>query len=146
LIQCGYAFPTVRKFPKLITKVFGIESLREGTCEIIKYFQGQGEEVWIYTTSFRNKTYIRLLFLLHGINIKGVINQTVYNQAIKKGIDFPRCSKYPPAFGIDLLIDDQEGVKIESERYRYTMIWVKPEEEDWVAKIKIEYLKIRLCS
>jgi len=143
LISCGYAFPLERKWPPSIKKFCGIESLREGTIELMHYFQGQGEAVWIYTTSYRNTTYIRLLFWLHGIFISGIINQAVHNRTLNKRTDCPRCSKYPPAFGIDLLIDDQEGVKIEAERYGFNMIWIKPEEANWTEKIKAGYQKIK---
>lgn len=109
----------------------------------MRYFQQQGEEIWIYTTSYRNTFYIRFLFWLHGIAVSGVINQAVHNQKIKNRTDWPRCSKYPPAFGIDLLIDDQEGVKIEAERHGFRMIWIKPEQHDWTEQVINEYQKIK---
>ncbi|QHT69355.1 hypothetical protein GXP67_23295 [Rhodocytophaga rosea] len=143
LIESAYALPLKSKWPQLVRKFCGIESLREGTLELMQYFQQQGEEVWIYTTSYRNTFYIRILFLLHGIVISGIINQTVHNRILRKNAVWPLCSKYPPAFGIDLLIDDQEGVKIESERYGFKMIWIKPEEKDWTQVIIDEYQKIK---
>jgi hypothetical protein len=144
LIHCGFAFPTAKKLPKALMKFCGIEVLREGTSELMHYLQAQGEEIWIYTTSFRNTVYIRILFWLHGIHISGVINQAIHNRKINNRTDLPRCSKYPPLFGIDLLIDNQEGVKIESERYGFAMIWIKPEEQNWTDKIKAGYKKIKI--
>ncbi len=121
----------------------GVEKLRKGTIELMRYFQQQGEEIWVYTTSYRNTFYIRFLFALHGIVVRGVVNQAVHNQKIKNRTDWPRCSKYPPAFGIDLLIDDQEGVKIEAERHGFSMIWIKPEHQDWTEQVINEYKKIK---
>ena len=120
-----------------------MEKLRKGTVELMRYFQQQGEEIWVYTTSYRNTFYIRSLFWLHGIVVSGVVNQAVHNQRIKNRTDWPRCSKYPPAFGIDLLIDDQEGVKIEAERHGFRMIWIKPEQQDWTEQVISEYKKIK---
>lgn len=143
LIEAGFAFPTIKKQPKFLLDLCGIESLREGTVELMHFFQAQGDEIWVYTTSFRHTLYIRVLFGLHGIYVKGVINQAVHNQRIKQRTEWPRCSKYPPAFGIDLLIDDQEGVKMEAERYGFRMIWVKPQEAKWVEQIKVEYQQMK---
>lgn len=141
LIECGYTFPTERT--NSLIKACGVETLRKGTVDLIRHFQQQGEEVWIYTTSYRNIFYIRLLFWLHGIFVSGVINQAIHIQKTKNKTDWPRSSKYPPAFGIDLLIDDQEGVKIEAERYEFRMIWIKPEQDDWTERVIDEYQKIK---
>ncbi|CAA9301697.1 MAG: hypothetical protein AVDCRST_MAG56-5574 [uncultured Cytophagales bacterium] len=141
LITGGYTFPTQRTYALL--KACGVEALRKGTIDLMRYFQQQGEEVWIYTTSYRSTFYIRLLFGLHGIFVNGVVNQAVHNQRVKDRTDWPRCSKYPPAFGIDLLVDDQEGVKMEAERYGFRMIWIKPEQDDWTEKVIHEYRKLK---
>lgn len=126
LIPCGYDFPTNSKLPKSIANFCGLEPLREGTIELMQFFQQQGDEVWIYTTSYRNTAYLRFLFLLYGIKLKGVVNQAVHDRQLRRLPKAPRCSKYPPAFGIDLLIDDQEGVLLESKRHKFKMVWVKP--------------------
>jgi hypothetical protein len=141
LIACGYVFPAERRHP--VITVWGVESLRKGSVELMRFFQRQGEEVWIYTTSFRSTAYIRLLFLLHGVWVDGVINQTVHNRRIKKSQDWPRCSKYPPAFAIDLLIDDQEGVQLEAERYGFRMIRIEPERDDWTETVIAGYRKFK---
>jgi hypothetical protein len=124
-------------------KLCGIEALREGSIELMQFLQQQGEEVWIYTTSYRSPTYIQLIFLLHRFKVKGVINQAIHDQTLRKRPDWPRCSKYPPAFGIDLLIDDQEGVKLEAERYGFQMIWIRSDDNAWVEKVKTEYARIK---
>ncbi len=141
LIACGYAFPTEKTYA--VMKACGVEKLRKGTVELMRYFQQQGEEVWIYTTSYRNPFYIRLLFWLHGIVVSGVVNQAVHKQKIRNRTDWPRCSKYPPAFDIDLLIDDQACVKIEAERHGFRMIWIKPEQQDRTAQVINEYKKVK---
>ncbi len=109
----------------------------------MQFFQQQGEEVWIYTTSYRSVVYIRFLFLLHGIQLKGVVNQAIHDRHLKKLSRAPRCSKYPPAFGIDLLIDDQEGVLLEARRHDFKVVWVKPQYKDWTEQVKAEYWKLK---
>jgi hypothetical protein len=46
------------------------------------------------------------------------------------------CTKHPPSFGIDLLIDDSEGVRIEGERHGFRMLMVAPEDAQWTAKVR----------
>ena len=44
-------------------------------------------------------------------------------------------SKYPPAFGIDLHVDDSEGVAEEGKLHRFEVVVVSPYDEDWVARV-----------
>ena len=46
------------------------------------------------------------------------------------------CSKYPPAFGIDLLVDDSAGVEIEGRRFGFSVVRVAPDDVDWVVKVE----------
>lgn len=115
--------------------LLGIERLRKGTGELIKFCQKQGWEVWIYTTSYRSAWQIRKMFWLYGISLSGIINQTKHNQRIKM-----RCTKYPPEFGIHLLIDDSEGVKLESEKYSFNMLCINPKDETWTEIVKAHLL------
>ena len=46
-----------------------------------------------------------------------------------------RCTKHPPSFGIDLLIDDAEGVKLEAERYGFQVLVIQPNDAEWVQKV-----------
>ncbi len=84
--------------------MFHVEHLRKNTTNIFHFCQNNKIETWIYTTSFRSKFYIYFLFWLNGIHLQGVVNQSFHNKKVKH-----KASKYPPAFGIDLLIDDSEG-------------------------------------
>lgn len=43
-----------------------------------------------------------------------------------------QCSKYPPAFKIDLHVDDSKGVEIEGEQYGFQTIIIDEEYPDWV--------------
>ena len=45
-------------------------------------------------------------------------------------------SKYPPAFGIDWLVDDSIGVKEEGLQYGFSVIHVRPDDGRWVTTIR----------
>ena len=87
--------------------------------------------MWVYTTSYRSAWRIRRLFWLHGIRLDGVVNQQRHNREVRA-----RCTKHPPSFGIDLLIDDSEGVRIESERHVFRVLVVAPDDMRWAEKIQ----------
>jgi hypothetical protein len=44
-------------------------------------------------------------------------------------------SKYPPAFGINLHIDDSAGVAEEGRRYGFDVVVVAPHDLDWAARV-----------
>ncbi len=44
-------------------------------------------------------------------------------------------SKYPPAFGIDLLVDDSPGVAIEGQRHGFAVLVVEPTDSEWTVKV-----------
>ena len=44
-------------------------------------------------------------------------------------------SKYPPAFGIDLHIDDSEGVLEEGREHGFRVVVVTPNDERWTEKV-----------
>lgn len=87
--------------------------------------------MWVYTTSYRSAWRVRRLFWLHGIWLDGVVNQQLHDCKVRA-----RCTKHPPSFGIDLLIDDSEGVRIEGERHGFRVLVVAPEDIQWINKVK----------
>jgi hypothetical protein len=62
--------------------------------------------------------------------LDGVVNQPRHNREVQA-----RCTKHPPSFGIDLLIDDSDGVRMEGERHGFRVLVVKPGDEEWAQKI-----------
>ena len=99
--------------------------------ELADYCRARGWEIWVYTTSYRSAAYIRRLFWLHGIQLDGVVNQARHDREVTV-----RSTKYPPQFGIDLLIDDSEGVRLEAERHGFAMLVVSPQDSEWLTKVK----------
>ena len=117
-------------------QLFYAEGLRPGSRRLLKRLRRDGHELWIYTTSHRSAFYIRSLFALMGIRLGGVVNQDRHLREVKPmPIPGHRSSKYPPAFGIDILIDDSEGVLEEGRRYDFAVIRVDPSDEEWVETV-----------
>jgi hypothetical protein len=107
------------------------EPLRRGTQSLMQELRGGGHQVWIYTTSYRPARYLRGWFRSFGVPLDGVVNQQRHERVV--GRHGP--SKYPPAFGIDLHVDDSEGVAAEGKQHRFGVIVVSPTDLDWVARV-----------
>ena len=59
------------------------------------------------------------------------MNQQRHNHEVRA-----RCTKHPPSFGIDLLVDDSEGVRLEGERHGFRVLVVRPEDERWAGMVR----------
>ena len=44
-------------------------------------------------------------------------------------------SKLPPAFGIDLHVDDSEGVRLEGVRHGFRVVVVRPDDQHWTRRV-----------
>ena len=111
------------------------QPLRRGTCALIRELRQRGCSIWIYTTSGRTPFRIRLWLLLHGIHVDGVVNGERHRQELM-GYDLPRFpSKFPPAFGINLHVDDSEGVRMEGDEHGFRVVIVRPDDEHWTQKV-----------
>lgn len=133
LIPCRHGFATERPLPCSHLGVFFPETLRKGSQTLLQDLRKQGHEIWLYTTSQRSSRYLISWFWLLGIPLGGIINQKRHSLAMRAQ-PFPinQASKYPPAFGIDVLIDDSEGVILEGQKFDFTVINLKPDHENWV--------------
>ena len=114
-------------------KVMGAEPIRDGSIDLFKKLEKDGHQLWIYTTSFRSPFSLKKTFFAHGLQPKRIINQDVNQRELKKH----QCmaSKHPGLFGIDLHIDDSEGVRIEGEQYHFNTLIVRPDDTGWVEKV-----------
>ena len=130
------------KFPlekeTLLHQILGIEGIRLGTRDLFKELKARGHKIYIYTTSFRSKSKIRLMFYAYGIPVDYIINQQSHIRNVKS----KNISKFPPQFGIDVHIDDSPGVKMEGEKHGFRTIIVSDNDEKWTTKI-IENLESR---
>src|SRR5581483_12415376 len=107
------------------------ERLRHGTRALLHELAAGRHELWIYTTSYRPARYLRGWFRSFGVRIYDVVNQDRHERVV--GRQGP--SKYPPAFGIDLYVDDSEGVAEEGRRHRFPVVVVSPADPDWGARV-----------
>lgn len=130
LIRCGHDFSLEKPQRRFWAKMFGKEQLREGTKALTDACRQRGWQVWVYTTSYRSTWHIRWLFWLHGIRLDGVVNQQRHDDQAQV-----RCTKHPPSFGIDLLIDDSEGVRIEGQRHGFQVLVIVPNDAKWTEKV-----------
>lgn len=137
LIPYGNEFPVEPSVPWRIFAPFFRESLRVGAAALLKELIAQGCDVWIYTTSARSPSYFRFWFQLLGIRLGGVVNYHRHQAVVLAPASrHPSCSKYPPAFGIDLLVDNSEGVVLEGQRHGFDVIWVEPSDVAWAERVR----------
>ena len=122
-----------------VRRIFRAEPLRAGTIALFKSLKAEGHEIWIYTSSYRPKNFIRRTFFAHGIKLNGIVTQKTHNEVVKiKNIRF---SKYPPSFRMDILIDDSKGVGMEGEQGGFRTLIIDPEDENWMIRISNEVSK-----
>ncbi|HEV2693194.1 MAG TPA: hypothetical protein VG347_09895, partial [Verrucomicrobiae bacterium] len=79
--------------------------------------------------------HIRRWLFLYGVRIDGVVNDERHRRQMEgsKLANVP--SKYPPAFGIDLHVDDSEGVRMEAAEHGFKVVIVRPHDEQWTQKV-----------
>lgn len=122
------------RVPAFIRRWLG-EPLRHGTGSLVRELRRRGCSVWIYTTSGRTPFYIRRWLLLHGIRVDGVVNSERHRHGLAVH-GFSRLpSKFPPAFGIDLHVDDSEGVRMEGEAHGFRVVVVRPDDATWALRV-----------
>ena len=128
--------PTTRRFSvgsralPVPYRIFFKEELRVGALGLLKNLV-QAHEVVIYTTSLRKPFYVKLWFKLWGVSISQVINHDIHTKETQ-GTKYSGFTKSPQLFGIDVLVDDSEGVKLECDAQLCKSIIVKPNESNWV--------------
>jgi hypothetical protein len=132
LIPGSKSFPTETQ--NLFQKLLGIEPIRKGAVRLMKQLSNEGHSICIYTTSFRRPFVIRMSFLTYGIRLHQIINQSRHDNVMKDKKNL--CSKYPPAFDIDVHIDDSPGVGLEGERFKFRTIIVSEKNLDWASEIR----------
>lgn len=129
--------PGVKKFEtekrSVFQKLSGIEKIRLGTIELMKSCKRQGHQIYIYTTSLRPTSKIWFTFFTYGIKLDKVINQKEHEATLNDQSSL--YSKYPPAFNIDVHIDDSKGVEIEGNRFNFKTIIISEDNLTWTEDI-----------
>jgi len=124
----------IGQWPRLIRRLRN-EPLRLGTCALFGQLRQRACNIWIYTTSGRTPFYIRSWLYLYGIRVDGIVNEERHLREMA-GRRFARVpSKFPPAFGIDLHVDDSEGVLMEGREYGFQVVVVGQADQLWTQKV-----------
>ncbi len=137
-LVCGDHVPSESFVPRLL-RPFYPERLRAGTGQLMTALSARGCSLWVYTSSRRHPRYIRRWFRAGGVRLDGVVTQCVHEEHI--GSRGP--SKFPPAFGIGLHVDDSMGVAMEGWSHGFQVLLVEPEERWWVEKVLREVDRLR---
>ena len=111
------------------------EPLRQGARLLMQTLSIQGCDLWIYTTSPRSPASVRLWLWSYGIWVRRVVNRDAHDRELRRVPHAFPPSKNPAAFGIDLHVDDSEGVRIEGDRHGFRVVVVAPEDESWATKV-----------
>ena len=122
------------RLPACVHRWLG-EPLRMGTRSLTRELRRQGCSIWVYTSSGRAPSYIRRWLLLYGIRVDGVVNSALHSRALTAHGLLNSPSKFPPAFDIDLHVDDSEGVRLEGHDHGFRVVVVKPEDESWALRV-----------
>jgi hypothetical protein len=75
---------------------------------------------------------VRRWLRAYGIHVSRVINAAEHAARFGHGTS---PTKRPHAFGIELHVDDSEGVRLEGEQYGFHVCVVAPSAADWVEQV-----------
>lgn len=120
------------------------EPLRRGAVALMKELKRQGHSLWIYTTSYRSPKQVKRWFKFYGVEIAAVINQDSHERLVGRHRFNKYVSKYPPAFDIDLHVDDLEGVRLEGEEHGFKVVIVSMTDEAWAQRVLEAVQKVPL--
>ena len=129
-LVCSACVPTEQHVPRW-RRWWYPELIRLGTKNLMTELVQRRCELWIYTTSHRSPRYLRGWFRSFGISLGGVVNQSRHERVV--GRQGP--SKLPSRFGIDLHVDDSDGVALEGKRHGFKVVVVSPDDRDWAHRV-----------
>ncbi|SDU96793.1 hypothetical protein SAMN05216202_2401 [Pseudomonas mucidolens] len=122
------------RLPACVHRWLG-EPLRSGTRSLTRELRRRGCSIWVYTSSGRTPSYIKRWLMLYGIRVDGVVNSVLHNRALAEHGLSKSPSKFPPAFDIDLHVDDSEGVRSEGYDHGFRVVVVRPDDELWAQRV-----------
>jgi FMN phosphatase YigB (HAD superfamily) len=117
----------------IFQQVTSQEKIRSGTIILFKELRARGHSIHIYTTSLRSIAYIKFIFYSYGIHVDEIINQQRHNSTLREKQTM--ASKFPPAFDIDIHVEDSPGLKIKGDRFQFKTIIIHENDKNWVNTI-----------
>ena len=127
-------FPLNRVFP---------ERLRKGTIDLINTLQGEGFEVWVYTSSFRSELYIRRLFRNYGIRFDQIVNAPRHLKEVQRQHAQTLPQKIPSYYRIQLHIDDEDVIFQHGREMGFRVLKVCDPDDQWAEKVLAKARRIR---
>lgn len=118
-----------------LTRFFLGASLRQGTLGLMQTLQQQGVQLGLYTRSNRSALKLRLFFALSGITLTTIVTHQQHEQGIKEGRIPKTLVKYPPAFGFNLLIDNELVVAQQGERAGFEVVHIASHDRNWTQRV-----------
>ena len=132
----GSSQPSEQPVVTWAARFFYREPIRIGFIQVCNDLRSQGCQIGIYTTSSRPVGYIRRWMRCYGFRPDLIINAAIHKAAVSARFERGRSpSKHPGLFGVDLHIDDSNGVAVEAERFGFRTLIIDPENLDWGASI-----------
>lgn len=132
----GSSQPSETPASAWLARLFYREPLRPGFRLLCSDLRTLGCRIGIYTTSARPTGYIRRWMRCYGFTPDLIVNAAVHEAAVAGRYRQGRPpSKHPGLFGVDLHIDDSEGVAIEAQRFGFRTLIIDPEDPEWSATI-----------
>ena len=112
------------------------ECLRAGARQLCEELLEAGHELWVYTFSYRSEDQVIRLFRKYGIELHGIINRATHDEMVEDGeAGYDGSLKYPPAFGIDLLIDNLEENGLEGHEWDFEVLIIEETDTFWVKRV-----------
>lgn len=133
LIRCEVDFPVEPSARPWLSWLSGVPPLRLGTRSLFATLQRAAWKPWVYTSSGRSPLEIHLTLLAHGLSLEGAVNCHRHAQQVE-GVH-RKLVKYPPAFGIDVLVDDSIAVAQQGVANGFRVIRVDPRSSMWVEEV-----------
>ena len=120
--------------PYPLNRIFK-ERLRKGTPALINSLQSLGDEVWVYTSSFRSERYIRCLFRLYGVKFDGIVNGERHLREVQRDHREILPQKLPNHYRISLHVDDEAVICTNGRQYGYEVYQLDAQDDDWKEKV-----------
>lgn len=133
--------PTTRAFPALeprghLARALRAEPLRAGAVDLWRWLRAGDHEVWVYTFSPRWPASIRRTLWCHGLAPADVVNGPRHRAALADRPALAHLTKYPPAWEIDLLVEDSAVVAAEGAALGFDVVLTLPDDPHWSAAVQ----------
>lgn len=111
------------------------DSLREGSRDLFRRLQQRQHELWVYTSSYRSRWYVRALLRAYGARLGGVVNGHEHDALVQREGLAERWGKHPLRFGIELLVENSPTVAQQVRAQGGAVLLVDPDDARWTESV-----------